>query len=125
MTFLKKLGSMILQGLQIVARFEGPVTSTVPGAANVIQIVSKDLTQIAQIIADVEVAGQVLGLPGTQKLTAAAPLVAQVVLDSTVLAGKHVANEALFRTGAQKIADGMADIENSLKADDLVVTSKV
>ncbi len=98
MTFLKKLGSLILQGLQIVARFEGAVTATVPGSGEIIQVISHDLSQIAQIIADVEVAGQALGLPGPQKLLAAAPLVGQVVLDSAILVNHKVADPVLFQT---------------------------
>lgn len=123
MTFLKKVGSYIVKGLQIIAQFEGVVTATVPGSGTVIQVISKDLTDIGNIIIQIEAAGQALGLPGAQKLTAATPAVAQVLLQSALLANHKVANEALFQSGAQKIADGMVDVLNSLK-DDVATVDK-
>lgn len=120
MTFLKKLGSIIAKGLQLAGQFEGLIPANV---AQTYTIVKNELVQIAKVIIDVEVMGQALSLPGAQKLTAATPAVAQIILDSAILAHRKIADEALFKAGAQKIADGMADVLNSIK-DDVQVIDK-
>lgn len=117
MPFLKKLGGIIVKGLQIVAQFEGVATAIEPKSGAIIQTVSADLAKIANIITEVEAIGQALNLPGPQKLTASAPAVAQVILQSSILAHHKIENATLFQQGAQKIADGMADVLNSLKDD--------
>ncbi len=117
MKFLTKFGQAFLKGIQIVTGFAPLAASVAPNEAGVIQTVSQDLTQIAHIITQVVVIGQALSLPGPQKLTAAAPLIAQVLLQSSMLAGHKINDEALFTAGAKKIADGMADCLNSLHPD--------
>lgn len=117
MTFLKKLGSLVLKGMQIVGQFQGVVVAVDPKAGGAVATVSADLAQIANIIAQMEAVGQALTLAGPQKLAAAAPSVAQVILQSSILAHHTVENPTLFSQGAQKIADGMVDVLNSLKAD--------
>lgn len=113
MTFLKKLGAMILKGTAIVAGI-APLISTSDKSAAIATTISEDLSQIGGVIASVEAVGQALSLKGADKLTAAVPQVAQVILQSTLLAGHKIADEALFSSGSKKIADGMADILNSL-----------
>ncbi len=119
MTFLKKLGTIVLKVTEIVTGF-GPLASMlIPGTKDdkIIQMVSADLVQIASIIAQVEVFGQALGIAGPDKLKAAAPAVAQIILQSAVMVNHKIENPALFHQGCTKVADGMADILNSLKAD--------
>src|SRR6188474_1786323 len=86
-----------------------------PGHSQQLQIVSADLAQIADIVVNTELLGAALGLPGTDKLKAAAPAVAQIILKSSILVHHEIEDQALFATGSQKVADGMADILNSLK----------
>jgi hypothetical protein len=124
MTFLKKLGQILLKATEIVAGFQPLIASTFPGVSGPVQVASRDLAQIADIIAQVEAMGQALGQPGADKLRAAAPLVAQVILQSSLLAQRQIADPMLFKVGAQKVADGMADVLNSLK-DDISTSSKV
>ena len=114
MTFLKKLGVVLLKATEIIVGF-GP---TIPAKYQALgTTIVSDLKAIETIIVQVEGVGQVLGLPGPDKLRAASPLVAQMVLQSSVVAGRKIADPALFQRGAQKIADGMADVLNSLKDD--------
>lgn len=117
MTFLKKLGGYIAQGAKIVGLIQPTVATMFPGAADKIDVVSRDLAQIGDIIVTVEAIGQTAGMPGPDKLKAAGPLVAQVILKSAVVGNKKVANSALFQQGAAKVADGMADVLNSLHED--------
>lgn len=124
MTFLKKLGQVIANIAGIVTGV-GPIFSAaVPKAGSTIAVITTDLQQIAGVIQTVEAIGAAAttAIPGAEKLRMATPLVAQAILQSTLLAGKHIANETLYKQGAQKVADGMADILNSLHDNGVSVT---
>lgn len=122
LTFLKKAGQIILEGAQIFTGFAPMVSAAYPKSAGAITTISKDLSQVADAVVQAEAIGQALNLPGAQKLQAATPLVAQIIIDSSILVGKQVAQPELFKQGSQKIADGMADVLNSLHADSATQT---
>lgn len=126
MTFLKKLGGIIAKGLSIVTGFGPILSTTIPGTRDDLFInkAAADLAQIADLIALAEVFGQVQGLAGPDKLKAVTPAVAQIILKSSVLVGKKIKDEAKFASGATKIADGMADVLNSLDEGDVKEESK-
>jgi hypothetical protein len=125
MKFLSKLAEIFAKGLQIVAVFAGVSAKILPGSVNTeIQVVSEDLKEIGQVIVDGEQVGVALGLKGPDKLKAAAPKVADILLQSAMLANHKIANPTLFSQGATKIADGMADVINSLHPDGITVTNK-
>ncbi len=124
MKFLTKLGQIVLKAVQIYTGFEPIAQMALPGHEGQFQVISKDLAAIAQVIGQVEAVGQVLGTPGADKLRAATPLVAQVVLQSALLANHQINDPALFQGGCQKLADGMADILNSLKDDGIQTVNK-
>lgn len=121
MTFLKKLGSILLQASAIVTGFAPMFQQS--SQAGAIQVVSKDLAELAQIVVQVETVGQALNQAGPAKFAAAAPLVAQVILSSSVLAGRKIHDQALFLRGCGAVGGGMADILNSLH-DDVQTESK-
>lgn len=114
MKFLTILGQVLLKGTAIFTGFAPLIQATVPGSSNVIQTISKDLTEIANIIAQVEAAGQALKLPGEQKLEMATPLIAQIIISSSIMANHKIANPDLFKAGCGKIAGGFADVLNSI-----------
>ena len=113
MKFLKKLGSIILKGTKLVL---GLGATGVVSAGTATVVVDK-LREIRDVIINVEVFGQALNTEGPEKLKAAGPAVAQVILGSAILADRKIDNPELFAEGASKIADGMACILNSLKDD--------
>lgn len=120
MTFLKKLGQGIVKGLQIAGRIEGVLGPELPAdvRAKVDAALSRansELVSLGAIITQVEAIGVTLKLEGTQKLTAATPLVAQMLLSSPLLLGKHVANPELFEKAAQEYAQATVDLLNSLE----------
>jgi hypothetical protein len=123
MSFLKKIGSIILKASQIVGGYGPLVSATVPGSGKVIETLSADLAQIQNIIISMEAAGQALGIAGADKLKAASPLVAQVILQSALLANREIADQALFMKGVTEVGGGVADILNSLK-DKVEVVNK-
>ncbi len=118
MTFLKKLGSLIAQGIRIANG--AAVFAPAPVQAAVAQAIGF-VEQGLGIIVGVEAANAALTspLPGTEKLQAATPLIASLILQSSALSGKKVANAALFNEGAKAIADGLAKIANSLHEDNI------
>jgi hypothetical protein len=113
MTFLKKLGGILLKGTQIIMGFAPLVQAMVPGSAGIIS----EINQIAAIIAQVEIMGQALGVAGPDKLRAAAPAVAQIILQSSMMAHRQIADPLKFNAACATIAGGMADLLNSLKPD--------
>lgn len=114
MTFLKKLGIILAQGLSIVAGL-GPILKlSVPNAAGTIDVVTNDLQLLSTIIVNVEAVGSVTGLTGEQKLKAALPMVEQAVLSSSMLVGHKIANETLFKKAVAEYAQASVDLLNSL-----------
>lgn len=125
MTFLKTLGSLIVKGLQIITGFALPIAQVAaPGTVPIIQTVVNDLQQIGNIIVQVEAIGQALALTGAQKLTASAPLVAQVIMSSSLLVGHVIADQAKFTAAVNGIASNFADLLNSLQADAIATQNK-
>ena len=112
--FLTTLGKILLQGTAIFAGFAPLAESAFPAQAGTVSIVSKDLTQLADIIVQVEHAGQRLGMAGDQKMQMAGALFAPIILQSAMFTGHTVGDPALFQQGTEKLASGLADVLNSL-----------
>lgn len=123
MGFLKAFGAAVLKVTQIVGGLAPMVTQYVPQSAGVVGVVTSDLSQIAGIIGQVEVMGQALALGGSDKLKAAAPAVAQIILRSDLLATHKIKDEAKFAAAVNGIASNMADLLNSLE-DKVPTTDK-
>ncbi len=124
MTFLSKLGKVMQIAGKVVAVYMGfaPTIAALTPTKKDDEIVAKlanPMIQIAQIVAQVEGMAQALDtpLPGPEKLKMATPIIAQIVLNSGMLAGKEIANPVLFKQGCASLGSGMADILNSLKDD--------
>jgi len=125
MKFLTKLAEYFAKGLQIIGVFAPTIERVLPGpAAAVVQVVSKDLTEMAQVILDAEQVGVALALKGPDKLKAAVPGIADIVLQSALLANHKIQDPALFNQGCTGIASGLADVINSLHTDGIEVTNK-
>lgn len=122
MSALSKIGSLILKGVSIIS---GIAPFVNPKASQAVGVVSRDLEQIAGIIAQVEVVGQALSIKGPEKLKAAGPLVAQVILSSSLLVGHKIGDPSLFAEGSSDIANGIAKVLNSLKDNGIQEDSKV
>lgn len=119
LTFLNKLGLDIVKVAGIVTGFEPLALAALPSAAGVISSVVGELQQMSSIVVGIEAVGASTTpvMTGVQKLQAATPQVAQVILKSSALVGHTVDNQALFTQGASSIASGIADVLNSLKAN--------
>lgn len=122
--FLSKLAELFAKGLQIWMGFSPVITAAAPGSAGIVTTVSQDLTEIATVITDTEQMAVALQLKGPDKLKAAAPLVADIILKSTLLANHKIADPVLFNQGVSGVASGMADIINSLSLSGISTTNK-
>lgn len=121
MTFLKKLGQALLQGVAVVTGIwpiVQPLFGSHTAAAQTAGTVVNDFTQIAGIVAQVEAVIQTPG-SGAAKLSAAIPLVTNIVKTSELVAGKKIANETLFVQACSEITQGMVDLLNSLHPDNV------
>ena len=124
-TWLKNIGKILLNIGSIAAGF-GPLASKVyPEAGNTIADVTDDLTKVSNVVQNIEAAAASLGdnsLSGVQKLQAAAPQVAQIVLQSELMVdsitGKpaEIADPAMFQKGCADLATAVVEILNSRKA---------
>lgn len=124
MTFLKKFGQVVAQILGLVTGL-GPVFgASIPGSASAISAVGDTLERILAVILSVEATGAALALPGPQKLAAATPQVAQVILASAFLAHHEIADPTKFKGAIAQITSGFADLLNSLK-DKVEVENKL
>lgn len=122
MGFLKTLGSILSKGFAIWAGFAPEIQQAIPGSAGVVQTISKDLTEIADVIVQVETMGASLNLTGDQKLTAAASQVRQIVIDSAIVAGRPIADTGAFNRNVDGLASAIVGILNSLHPDAAVTT---
>lgn len=124
MTFLKKLGSIIQLVSGLFLGFAPTLTKALPGTTGEVTTISKDLTDIGNVVVEVEAFGQLQGLSGADKAKAAGPLVAQIILNSSLVAGKKIANPVLFQQANVEIAGGVADLLNSLHEDSVATVTQ-
>lgn len=117
MTFLSKIGGILLKGIAIAGGFTQVIGQQVPQAGGVVQASQGFLAKIAEVVMTVEALGQLKSLPGAEKAKAAGPLVAQIILRSTLVAGQKISDPVLFNQGCTNIAGGVADVLNSLSSD--------
>jgi hypothetical protein len=115
MSFLKKLGTALAEGIAVatgiwplVSKFFGSATAQTTG-----NTIINDLSAIGQIVVQAEAMFQGSGT-GASKLAAATPLVANVIKTSELVSGHKIANEAGFTTACQEITSAVADLLNSL-----------
>lgn len=117
MTFLKKLGQVLLKGLQVAIGI-GPIITPLLGSGKAAQTagtVVNDLTSIGSVVTQIETAfAAIPGSTGAQKLQAAIPLVTQIVQTSELVINKKVANEALFTQACQEYTQATVDLLNSI-----------
>lgn len=117
MSFLKKLGNIIATITGIFTGFAPFLTKELPGTGQVVQVISKDLAAVSDAVVNAEALGQMQGMSGADKAKYLAPLVAQIILSGSIVAGKKIADQALFLQGCGNLGGAVADILNSLHSD--------
>lgn len=119
MTFLKKLGQILLQ-VGTTALGISPLITPLFGnkgtaATGTISTVANDLTSIASVIVQIETA--LAGKTGADKLAAAINLVGPIIKTSQLVSGKKIADANLMAQGIAAVTQGMVDVLNSLHPD--------
>ena len=117
MTFLAKLGAILVKGAEILIGFGPTAQMLSPQNAPTITRVTSDLQQFEQAVITAEAVGQALGIPGVEKFKAAAPLISQLVLQSAFMAGKKIKDPAKFNAACAAIGGSVADLLNAVEAD--------
>ena len=121
MKWLTLVGKYALVGLNLLTGFGPMIGQMIPGDKDdkIIAKSTDTLIQVSTVIQMVEAIGQAAStpMPGAEKLKVATPLVAQIILASSMLAQHKIADETLFRAGCEKIASGMADVLNSIHGE--------
>ena len=122
MTFLKKLGQVLLKVIALAAGV-GPIIQPFLGSGKAAQTtgtVVNDLTAIGSVIVQIETAfGAIPNSTGAQKLQAAIPLVANIIKTSELVVGKKIANEALFTQAVTEYAQATVDLLNAIHPDEV------
>lgn len=134
-SFLKKAGEIIVSAGAAVGS-SNPLVSLLLGLVpkkyqGIEQTAVTDLTQLGQVVLTVESIGAALatptgGLPltGAQKLAAAAPLVGRVILQSDLMTGKHIKDQALFTQAVSEFAQATVDLLNAIDENDAAALAK-
>jgi hypothetical protein len=119
MTFLKRLGIILAQGLGIAAGITPLIAPFLGSKANqVVGVAINDLSAIGELVVQAEALLQGDG-NGAEKLARAAPLVTTLVRTSELVSGHHIENEAAFTKGCTDLTSAVAEILNSLSAHGL------
>lgn len=116
MHWLKLIGLGIVKGAQIFSGFSPLAKASLNDRGDqVIDQIEDSLNQVASILVQVEAIGAALQLTGDQKLTAATPLITQLILKSDLLTGKRIDDPVLFNQGVQDLVNSVVKILNSVK----------
>lgn len=118
MSWLKKIGT-ILQTIGGVVGLLPTFKQIIPQTPAVTKVES-EFEQAGNIVVMTEaIVGSITGGSGkgADKLKAAAPLVAQLLLSSPLMLNKKIKDQALFNQAATGIASGFADLLNSIDGD--------
>lgn len=129
MKWLKKIGGAILKGKDAIAVFAPQFALAAPILKALLpdkgdQIVDKvsgavvsvedRLTVLAGIVVQGEAIGQTLQLDGPTKARMIAPLVGQILMSSSLLAGREIKDPQAFLLGCERIGGGIADVLNAI-----------
>ena len=116
MSFLKKLGTVVLKVIGIWTGIAPIVQGALP-QGSVATTIEDKLGKLFNLIVTVEqtftAAFGANAKTGSDKLRAAQPFVAQLIQQTDLLAGKKPKDEVLFQSATAALTGALADILNS------------
>lgn len=116
MTFLKKLGQLVLKIIGITSEvlpLIQPQLSVIPGEQAVVDKMNQAFTAI--VTAEQMFAAANITQSGPQKLEAVKPFIAALVQQVELISGKKPKNEVLFEDAIGRMTSAMADVLNSFE----------
>jgi hypothetical protein len=124
MTWLAKAGTVLTHILGLITGFTPLIGQTFGSkAGHVAQVAGDKVTDLVGVITTAEAMIEAVKEPGVksgpQKLKAAVPFVAKILLSSEALAGAKIRDEKAFNAAVTGITSNLADLLNSLEADSL------
>lgn len=122
-SFLKKAGTLLVNAVSIVELGYPVLGKLIPkSAAGVADVIVTDLEQFSGVVTSVEAVAAALptGLTGEQKFAAALPGITRAVAQSSIVAGKKIADQALFQKACSEYAQATVDMLNALDSASIV-----
>ena len=116
MSFLKKLGDIIVKGAGVFLGFAPAITAAVPSSGGLVTTISKDISEIANLVVIAETVGQQQNIPGPDRAKMIASQVVQILLD-TILKGQKIQDQPLLIEAGADIAGGFAKALTSVHED--------
>lgn len=122
-SFLKKIGTIMLDVTAMVTGFAPIIESVDSAHAGVVKVVSTDLTAIANAITQVESAAAAVNaaggsITGAQKLQMLIPAIRQIVITSNVVANRQIASPDLLEKAVAEFAQAGVDMLNAIHPDE-------
>jgi hypothetical protein len=122
-TFLKKAGTLLVNAVSVIELGYPVLGKLLPAKVQgVADTVITDLEQFSGTVTSVEAMASAIpsGLTGEQKFAAALPGITRAVAQSSVLAGKKIADDALFQKACSEYAQATVDLLNSIDPASIV-----
>lgn len=122
-SFLKKAGTLLVNAVSVVELGYPVLGKLIPKqTAGTVETVITDLEQMSGVVTSVEAVAAAIpaGLTGEQKFAAALPGITRAVAQSSIMAGKKIADQALFQKACNEYAQATVDMLNSLDAASIV-----
>lgn len=122
MNFFKKIADALGKVLQIAGVASGLLQFLPQKQAAIAGTAVNDLTSVGSVLLMIQTA--LSNATGADKLKAALPLVVNIVKTSELVGQHQIADEARFTLGAQEILQGVYDVMNALKGDEVQTSGK-
>jgi hypothetical protein len=116
-SFLKKAGTLLVNTVSLVELGYPVLGKFLPSkASGVADTIVTDLEHFSGVVTSVEAVAAAIpqGLTGEQKFKAALPGITRAVAMSSIVAGKKIADQALFQKACSEYAQATVDMLNSL-----------
>lgn len=122
-SFLKKAGALLVNTVSVVELGYPVLGKLLPAkVAGVADTIVTDLEHFSGVVTSVEAVAAALptGLTGEQKFAAALPGITRAVAQSSIVAGKKIADQALFQKACGEYAQATVDMLNALDSASIV-----
>jgi len=122
-SFLKKAGELLVNTVSVVELGYPVLGKLIPKKAEgVADVLVTDLEQLSSVVTTIEAVAKAIpsGLTGEQKFAAALPGVTRAIAQSSVMAGKKIADQALFQKACSEYAQATVDMLNSVDQSSIV-----